>query len=98
MVSRWAILAAGISEETAESHFKRGSQRASDATIPLQVAGGGRAEILLQMRPVEWPNSHPKAASFLATIRRDEDSLGRDREGPHQPGFRLPTAGSAYST
>jgi hypothetical protein len=69
---RWAILAAGISDETAEIHFKRGSQKASDATIPLQVAGGGRAEIFLQMRPIEWPNARPNVASSIAHYAPDE--------------------------
>jgi hypothetical protein len=64
--SRWALIAAGISEEAAERRFKPGSPAARDATIPLRVGGRGQAEILLQMRPVEWPSSHPKAAAFLA--------------------------------
>jgi hypothetical protein len=64
--SRWALIAAGISEGMAEAHFKRGSQRARGATIPLRVVGGGQAEILLQMSPIEWPSSHPKTAAFLA--------------------------------
>jgi hypothetical protein len=89
---RWAILAAGISEETAESHFKRGSQRASDATIPLQVAGGGRAEILLQMRPIEWPNSHPKGASFLAYYVPDEIPLVEIAKGRISLDFDVPAS------
>jgi hypothetical protein len=63
---RWGILAAGISDEAAERYFKPGSERAGHATIPLHVSGGGRAEILLQMRPIEWPPSCPESTKFVA--------------------------------
>jgi hypothetical protein len=64
--SRWAILAAGVSDKTAGRSFKPGSEQAGNATIPLQVSGGGRAEILLQMRPIEWPSSLPGSTRFVA--------------------------------
>ena len=49
--SRWAVLVAGVSDETAGSYFKPGSSSIENATVPLHISGGGRAEILLQMRP-----------------------------------------------
>ncbi|MGP0067872.1 MAG: hypothetical protein ACLQGP_30290 [Isosphaeraceae bacterium] len=64
--SRWAILAAGLSDEVAERYFKPGSERVGHATIPLRVSGGGHAEILMQMRPIEWPNPCPGSTRFVA--------------------------------
>ena len=64
--SRWAILAAGLSDEVAERYFKPGSERVGHATIPLRVSGGGHAEILMQMRPIEWPNPCPGLTRFVA--------------------------------
>jgi hypothetical protein len=73
--SLWSIIAAGISEETAQHHFKPGSPRSRDATIPLRIIGGGQAEILLKMRPVPWPSSHTGRAGFLAYYAPDEIPL-----------------------
>jgi hypothetical protein len=64
--SRWAVLVAGVSDDTAEHYFKPGSSSIENATVPLQVSGGGRAEILLQMRPIEWPNPRPESTRFIA--------------------------------
>ena len=84
--SRWAVLAAGLSEEAGENYFKPGSSSIQHATVLLQVSGGGRAEILLQMRPVEWPNPCPTFDKVHRPLRaRRSDSAGRDHERSHQP-------------
>jgi hypothetical protein len=62
----WAILAAGISADVATRVFRARTDKATQATVPLTVAGGGRASILLQIRPVEWPNPQPAATRFVA--------------------------------
>jgi hypothetical protein len=64
--SHWAVLAAGISDEAAERYFKKDSQRAEQATIPVKISGGGQATILLQIRPSEWSNSRPEPGGFFS--------------------------------
>src|SRR5438067_12075378 len=64
--SRWAVLAAGVPDDTAGRYFKPGSRQAKDTTVTVHVSGGGRAEILLQMRPIEWPSARPGSARFVA--------------------------------
>jgi len=64
--SHWAIIAVGISDDAAAGFFKPGSDRAAHARVPLQVSGGGQASLLLQMRPIEWPNPQPEPTRFVA--------------------------------
>ncbi len=88
--SLWSTIAAGISEESAERYFKRGSRQARDATIPLQAIGGGQAQIFLKMRPVPWPNSHPKGARFLASYAPGEIPLVEIAKGRISLDFDVP--------
>jgi hypothetical protein len=69
----WAVVAAGIPDDTARRYFKPDSERGEHAMIPLGVSGGGQATILLQMRPVAWPSSQSRPTGFLAHYASAED-------------------------
>ena len=88
--SHWALLAAGIPQQTAEDYFKQDSDRADQATMPLKVAGGGSGVILLKMRPIEWPSSRPAPGHFIAHYSPADIALVEIAKGRISLDFDLP--------